>query len=48
MKCKCGGEIMKSKQFSKDSLLNCMKCNQCEEILFTPEQMKEMKVKTIF
>lgn len=41
-KCKCSGIIELSRCLMDDFLVSCMKCNKCEEILFTPEQTKEL------
>ncbi len=41
-KCKCGGEIKQDKCFINDFLINCMKCDKCNQTLFTPEQTKEI------
>ena len=41
-KCKCGGNIVESKHFSEGFLVSCLKCEKCDEVLFTPEQTKEL------
>ena len=41
-KCKCGGIITEDKHFTQGFLVTCMRCQQCEEVLFTPEQTKEL------
>lgn len=41
-KCDCGGIIEQGRCLIKDFLVNCMKCNKCEEVLFTPDQTKEL------
>lgn len=38
--CKCGGNIKPDRCLSGDFLVECMKCDKCGEILFTPEQTK--------
>lgn len=42
MKCKCGGMISEDRCFTDGFLINCMKCGSCNEMFFTPEQMKEV------
>ncbi|MBI5065542.1 hypothetical protein HZA97_04860 [Candidatus Woesearchaeota archaeon] len=41
-KCKCGGIIEQGRCLVEDFLVSCMKCNKCEERLFTPDQTKEL------
>ncbi len=41
-KCNCGGKIAKSKCFEDGFLVNCLKCEKCGQVLFTPEQAKEL------
>jgi len=40
--CNCGGKISKSKCFEEGFLINCLKCESCGQILYTPEQAKEL------
>jgi len=40
--CKCGGVIKLNKCLSDDFIVECMKCDKCEDILFTPEQTKQL------
>ena len=41
-KCDCGGRIEKSRCFEDGFLVNCLKCEKCGQVLFTPEQAKEL------
>ena len=41
-KCNCGGMISKSRCFEDGFLVNCLKCGSCGQVLFTPEQAKEL------
>ncbi len=41
-KCDCGGTIEEGRCLVEDFLVSCMKCNKCEEHLFTSEQTKEL------
>lgn len=38
--CKCGGSIKLDKCLAEGFLVECMRCDKCGEILFTPEQTK--------
>lgn len=38
--CKCGGNIKLDKCLAEGFLVECMKCDKCGEILFTPQQTK--------
>ncbi len=40
--CKCGGKIEDNQCLAQGFLVDCLKCNKCEEILFTIEQAKEI------
>ena len=40
--CNCGGKISKSKCFEDGFLVNCFKCESCGQILYNPEQAKEL------
>ena len=40
--CKCGGSIKLDRCLVESFLVECMKCDKCGEILFTPEQTKQM------
>ena len=40
--CKCGGNIKLDRWLMEGLLVECMKCNKCGEILFTPEQTKQL------
>ncbi len=40
--CKCGGSIESDRCLVDDFLVECMKCNKCGEVLFTPEQAKQL------
>jgi hypothetical protein len=40
--CRCGGEIIGDKCFTDGFLVNCIKCQKCGEIFYTPNQMKEL------
>src|SRR3989338_7725818 len=40
--CKCGGSIELNRCFAEGFLVECMKCNKCGEVLFTPEQTKQL------
>ncbi len=42
MTCRCGGLFQEGKHFTDSFLVNCMQCNKCGEVLFTPEQTKEL------
>ena len=41
MICKCGGIIAEKECFVDGFLVDCMKCNKCNETFFTPEQTKK-------
>lgn len=41
-KCKCSGIIAEDKHFTQGFLVACMRCQRCEEVLFTAEQTKEL------
>ncbi|MBI2652493.1 hypothetical protein HYX00_03415 [Candidatus Woesearchaeota archaeon] len=40
--CKCGGNIKLDRCLMEGFLVGCMKCDKCGEILFTPEQTKQL------
>ena len=40
--CKCGGSIIQDRCLAEDFLVECMKCNKCGEVLFTPQQTKQL------
>lgn len=40
--CRCGGSFQEGKHFTDGFLVNCMQCIKCNEILFTPNQTKEL------
>src|SRR3989344_149703 len=40
--CKCGGSIVLDRCLVESFLVECMKCSKCGEILFTPEQTKQL------
>ncbi len=40
--CKCGGNIVLDRCLVDSFLIECMKCDKCGEILFTPEQTKQL------
>ena len=40
--CKCGGSIEVDRCLVDDFLIECMKCDKCGGILFTPEQTKQL------
>ena len=40
--CKCGGSIKLDRCLAEGFLVECMKCDKCGEILFTPEQTKQL------
>ena len=40
--CKCGGSIRLDRCLVDSFLVECMKCDKCGEILFTPEQTKQL------
>ncbi len=40
--CKCGGSIKPDRCLVENFLVECLKCNKCGEILFTPEQTKQL------
>ena len=40
--CKCGGSIKLDRCLVESFLVECMKCDKCGEILFTPEQTKQL------
>jgi len=40
--CKCGGNIKLDRCLMEGFLVECMKCDKCGEILFTPEQTKQL------
>ena len=40
--CKCGGSIKLDKCLAEEFLVECMKCDKCGEVLFTPEQTKQL------
>jgi len=40
--CKCGGNIDLDRCLIETFLVECMKCDKCGEILFTPEQTKQL------
>jgi len=40
--CKCGGSIELDRCLTEEFLVECMKCDKCREILFTPEQTKQL------
>ena len=40
--CKCGGSIKLDRYFAEEFLVECMKCDRCGEILFTPKQTKQL------
>ncbi|NCN65197.1 MAG: hypothetical protein GW779_04695 [Candidatus Altiarchaeum hamiconexum] len=41
MKCECGGEFEPYTENVEGIPLDCLKCNRCEKILYTSEQMKD-------
>ncbi len=41
-KCNCSGKISKGKCFEEGFLINCLKCENCGQVLFTPGQAKEL------
>ncbi len=41
-KCKCGGNIELTIDLIDGFVVDCMKCNKCEERLFTLNQTKEL------
>lgn len=41
-KCNCGGTIKEGRCFEDGFLVNCLKCERCGQVLFTPEQAKEL------
>ncbi len=41
-KCKCGGTIELNADLVDGFLVDCMRCNKCEERLFTLNQTKEL------
>ncbi len=41
-KCNCGGTIGKSRCFEDGFLVQCLKCESCGQVLFTPGQAKEL------
>lgn len=41
-KCTCGGTIKSDECIIDEFIVHCMKCDKCGEILFTPEQTKEL------
>ena len=40
--CKCGGNIKLDKCLMEGFLVECMKCDNCGETLFTPEQARQL------
>ncbi len=40
--CKCGGNIVSDRCLAENFLVECMKCDSCGEVLFTPEQTKQL------
>ena len=40
--CKCGGNIVLDRGLVENFLVECLKCDKCGEILFTPEQTKQL------
>ena len=40
--CKCGGSIKLDRCLIEEFLAECMKCDNCGETLFTPEQTKQV------
>lgn len=40
--CKCSGKIRQDMCFLEGFLVECMKCDNCNDVLFTPEQTKEL------
>lgn len=42
MICRCGGSFQEQKHFTDGFVVHCMQCSACGEILFTPEQTKEL------
>jgi hypothetical protein len=40
--CKCGGSIRQDKCFTQGFLIDCLKCEKCNDILFTPDQTKQL------
>ena len=39
-KCNCGGIIIPNKYFSESFLLDCLKCDRCNEVSFTLPQAR--------
>ncbi|MCK4670700.1 MAG: hypothetical protein KAT43_05865 [Nanoarchaeota archaeon] len=42
IKCKCGGKIVSDKTLIEGFLVDCLKCQKCDEILFSPKQAKDV------
>ncbi|PIN80517.1 hypothetical protein COV11_03860 [Candidatus Woesearchaeota archaeon CG10_big_fil_rev_8_21_14_0_10_30_7] len=40
--CDCGGKIVKSRCLKENFLVDCLRCNKCDELLFTGDQMREI------
>jgi|SRR3989338_4925626 len=40
--CTCGGKIKLDKCIVDEFIVHCLKCDKCGEIMFTPEQTKEL------
>lgn len=40
--CKCGGIIQPDLCLTEGFVVDCLKCTNCNEVLFTPEQTKQL------
>jgi len=40
--CKCGGNVKLDNCLVDSFLINCMKCDKCGEVLFTPQQTRDL------
>lgn len=40
--CKCGGKIILDNSLIDGFIVSCMKCDKCNDVLFTPEQTREL------
>lgn len=38
--CKCGGSITTDRCFTDGFLIDCMRCDRCGEVFYTPDQLK--------